>query len=709
MKGHALLFSLALLVRLVFLWEMRDSVFFEVLLGDGQGYERFARLLLANGWTADDAFYQAPLYPYFLAAVHALFGPDLLAVRVLQALAGAASCVLLADAAGRFFERRTGTLSGCCLALYAPAVFYDVTIEKTALGLFFLTLFLNVLARSTASLTAARALALGASIGALSVLRENLIGLLAVVLAWAWLSFRGRRLKSIALCLAGLAAVQAPFVLHNFAVAGSLSASSHLGPNLYIGNSATADGLYVPLTPGRGSWEHEREDARTLAEARVGRALAPAEVSRHWAGRALRWAASNPLAWARLTVRKLHYTFHSREWMDSVSYDVVRGESAVLGLLGLPMRFGLLVPLAVVGSWLAWSSRPRPTLLFACIAMVTVSTALFFVFARYRFALVPLLIPFAARALSDVRTWIPARWKTGVALLVATWVVVHVPVAAREHPYADTYNNVAGALLDRGEPERALGILQAVVRRDPDYALPYLNLGQALIALGRLDQARDALESALARGTHHAGLVDLELGRAHALGGDYDTAQGHFEAARRRNPLLPEVHAGLGLLFARTGRPADAEAAYREALRLRPDYADVHNDLGYLLQLTGRFTEAGESYERALRHDPRHERALPNLAWLRSAAPPAVVRDGVQAVQLATRFLARLGDEHAGAQDLLAAARAESGDFEGALDDARRARELWRSDPSPIDARLAGYERGVPYRFGSAQRAAHER
>lgn len=700
MKRNALLFAVALLVRLVFLVETRDSVFFEVLLGDGEGYERFARRLVANGWRPDEAFYQAPLYPYFLATTHALFGPGLTAARLIQAFGGAAGCVLLADAAGRFFTPRVGLVSGWLLALYAPAVYYDATIEKTSLSLFLFTLFLCLLARARGrvSLPPGAALSLGASIGALSVLRENLLALFAVVAVWMWSSLRERRLVTILLCLAGVAAVQAPFVAHNWSVGRTLSASSHFGPNLYIGNSADADGLYVPLTPGRGSWEHERDDARARAEAAVGMALSPGEVSRHWAGRALLFAREHPLEWAQLTLRKLHLALHAREWMDSVSYDVVRDTSGVLLILGLPMRFGLLVPLATVGLWLSWRRSPRPNVLYACIALITASVVLFFVFARYRFTLVPLLIPFAALALAERRSWLPARWRTGAALFAGALVLVHLPVDAREHRRSDTYSNVAGALLERGEAQRAHDLLVGIVRREPEYPLPHVNLGKALIALGRLDEARDVLERAKA---HAPGaLADLELGRAHAIAGDYDGALALFESARARGPLNPEVHASLGLLYARTGRPDEAETTYRIALRLRPDYAAVHNDLGYLLQGQRRFEQAAGHYELALRSEPDHAQALPNLAWLRCAAPVDAARDGAAAVLLAERFVRLVGEGNGGAQDLLGAARAEAGDFEGALAAARNAQATADgAQRLALETRIEAYERGVPYRY----------
>ena len=696
----AWIFLAALALRLFYLWEMRDSILFEVLVGDGEGYERSASELLQNGWRVEGGFYQAPLYPFFLAAVHALWGPGLAAVRFVQAFLGAASCVLLADATGRFFDRRAGAVAGWLLALYAPAIFHDGAIEKTSLALFALTVFLAVLARARSNPTPARAGILGLTIGVLSLLRDNLVVLIAVVAIWLWLARPERRAAAVAALLLGVALIQAPFVAENYAAIGSLSSGSHLGANLYIGNNPRADGLYVSLVPGQGNWEHERENARILAEREAGHSMSPGAVSLYWARRAIEWAAAHPLDWARLTLRKLHYTFHAREWMDSQSYEAFRSESALLRALGAVLRFGLLVPLAAVGIWSSRRDRRDVLLLYGCIAAVTASIVPFFVFARFRFPLVPLLLPFCALALSRPRR---AASKGGALVFVATLALVHLPVAAVEHPIGDTYNNVAGKLTGRGEPERALPVLRTAIAGDPGYAPPHVNLAVALTRLGRLREARESLQRAVELGVEERAYVEMAHGQIDAMAGDLRRALERFEVARRLSPSWPEVHLKLGLVHARLGSPAAAEAAYREALRLRPGYADAHNNLGYLLQGLGRFGEAGENYELALQSDPEHRDALVNLAWLRCSAPRARDRDGRRALELAQRVVSLLGEEHPDALDLLAAASAEAGDFERAVDLASRAIELARAAGRDelargIEARRSDYERGLAHR-----------
>lgn len=125
-----LIFAVAFAIRLVHIWQIKPSPFFDLLLGDAHGYDEWARRLAAGDWIGTEVFYQAPLYPYFLGVLYQIAGHDLLTVRIAQAAIGSASCALLALAGERLFSRRVGVLAGLALALYAPAIFFDALLQN---------------------------------------------------------------------------------------------------------------------------------------------------------------------------------------------------------------------------------------------------------------------------------------------------------------------------------------------------------------------------------------------------------------------------------------------------------------------------------------------------------------------------------------------------------------------------------------------------
>src|SRR5215204_2763233 len=60
----------ALVVRLVYLFELRDSVFLSVLIGDSLQFDTLAQQILARNWSGNEVFYQPQFYPYFLSLVY---------------------------------------------------------------------------------------------------------------------------------------------------------------------------------------------------------------------------------------------------------------------------------------------------------------------------------------------------------------------------------------------------------------------------------------------------------------------------------------------------------------------------------------------------------------------------------------------------------------------------------------------------------------
>ena len=126
----------AFVVRLVYLAQLLNAPFFDLRLGDAEAYHEWALRIAGGDWIGTDAFYQAPLYPYFLAGVYALFGNGAGIVRLVQAAIGAGSCVLL-SAAGMALFGRWGATAGVLLAIYPTAIFFDGMMEKTALVGFF--------------------------------------------------------------------------------------------------------------------------------------------------------------------------------------------------------------------------------------------------------------------------------------------------------------------------------------------------------------------------------------------------------------------------------------------------------------------------------------------------------------------------------------------------------------------------------------------
>ncbi|MGE0863660.1 MAG: tetratricopeptide repeat protein [Vicinamibacterales bacterium] len=657
-----LIFAVALAVRLIHLWQIRPSPFFDVLLGDAAGYDEWARRLAAGDWIGTEVFYQAPLYPYFAGLVYAVFGHDLLVLRVCQAVIGSASCVLLGLAGARLFSKPVGLIAGLALALYAPAIFFDGLIQKSVLDMFFVCLALWLVSvLLTGAATPATWPALGLAMGGLALTRENALVFIAVIVAWIIVRARtGTRppgtsgtsgtlgaLRPLGTFALGLAIVLLPVAARNYAVGGGFYlTTSQFGPNLYIGNNPGADGTYASIRSGRGAPEFERQDAREVAEQAAGRALSPAEVSSYWTEQAVEFITSQPGAWLRLTGRKIALLFNSAEMLDTESQESYAEWSLPLRLGGVAGHFGVLVPLAAFGLIATWHQRRRLWVLHALALAYAASVVMFYVFARYRYPLVPFLMLYAAAGLAipfDWRSWRPAAV---MAAVVAVAVFANWPLLSTSLMRAITETNLAAALQAQGRYDEAVAHYQRALAHRDTYAPAYNNLGTALRAQGKLDEAIAQYRRALSLQPDFPD-ARFNLANAEMAKGQPLTAIEQFREALKREPDSVETHTNLAIALEASGDANGAIAEFREALRLSPRASRSHRNLGNALANAGdgrgaldhlsqavaldgadagarydlgslllelqQFREAAGQFEAALKLDPASAEAMNNL------------------------------------------------------------------------------------------------
>jgi Flp pilus assembly protein TadD len=109
---------------------------------------------------------------------------------------------------------------------------------------------------------------------------------------------------------------------------------------------------------------------------------------------------------------------------------------------------------------------------------------------------------------------------------------------------------------------------------------------------------------------------------------------------------------------------------------LHPNDPGTNANLGNALVQKGLLREAATHYEVALRSEPNAPVALNNLAWLLSAGPDDSLRNGEWAVELARNLNRVSKQNNPFFIRTLAAAYAEAGQFDAAVETAQGASEL---------------------------------
>jgi 4-amino-4-deoxy-L-arabinose transferase-like glycosyltransferase len=543
-------FAVAIAVRGAYLAEVHSLPIFDLLMGDARQYDAWARSIPREGWLGHDVFYQAPLYPYCLAIVYALVGPSLAAVRIVQAVAGAIACAALACAGRRFFSWRAGLIAGLLLAIYPPAVFYVGLLQKATLDVLLMTILLWLLARMDSQCRAMEAILAGLVVGLFALTRENTLILGLLVVGWVAIRFhqlpRRERAVRDMLVLAGIGLVLVPVGLRNQAIGGTfLPTTAQFGPNFYIGNNPQASGLYQPLRPWRGAAEYERQDAAKLAQAAMGKAMSPAEVSQYWFGKAMEFIRSHPAAWLRLFLHKVRLIWSAAEIMDTDSIEIMYEQSRLLGGLRHLLHFGVLVPLAAVGVWLTRREWTRLWVLYAATALLVVTGAAFFVFARYRFPIVPVLALFAGAGIVEMARLVRTRqpWAIAGVVLIAstTAIAANWPTDIGEQ-MATSHYNLGTAFRRAGRTADAVVHYRRALAIDPNHAMTLNNLAW-ILATDPDDRIRDGREAvALAQRvstlTHFADPAVLDTAAAAwAEIGDFDKAIATIQSAISRIDL----------------------------------------------------------------------------------------------------------------------------------------------------------------------------
>ncbi|MGD9250712.1 MAG: tetratricopeptide repeat protein [Desulfobacterales bacterium] len=590
------IFLAALSLRILCLVELRDSHLLYTLMGDAELYDLWAREILETRWLGRGVFFQAPFYPYFLAVVYRFFGENLIVVRLIQIIFGAASCVLIAQTGRYFLSKRAGILAGFLLAIYPIAIFYDLLIQKAVFGLFFTAMLLYLLGRTTKAPRGLLWLAAGVTLGCLVMVRENAFILLPVVFIWLIADRRDagwKRLSTwLALFVCGLALIVLPVGLRNKIVGGEFTlTTSNLGFNLYIGNSGEATGTYRSLVRGKGDWRFESTDATRLAEKAEGRRLSPMEVSQYWTGRALDAIKADFPGWLRLLMKKWALIWNAVEASDTESIYAYRSYSQILNVLVGTLHFGVVLPLALAGICLSWHLRARLWLLYLSLLGYTAGIMPFFVFARYRQTMLAVLAPFAAFAL--VQTWhhLKARDYRPVAVALVVAIATAVPVNGTIFP-------------------------RTVVAANTHY-----NWGSVFEQQGRWDDARRHYALAIQMNPKHA-LAYNNLGIMASRQGDYRAGVTYFEQALEAEPGMAKTHSNLAIALYHLGRLEEALENFKRALALEPESpAAVHYNMACVLARLNRADQSLEQLRKAIAAGYKNRTQLendPDLAPLRS-------------------------------------------------------------------------------------------
>jgi Flp pilus assembly protein TadD len=188
---------------------------------------------------------------------------------------------------------------------------------------------------------------------------------------------------------------------------------------------------------------------------------------------------------------------------------------------------------------------------------------------------------------------------------------------------------------------------------------------------------------------------------------EYAQAIEEFHKALNEKPSHVESLYLLASCLARIDKEKEAIPYARRAAMLSPKSGTVHGLLGALLSSTGRHGEALTHLETAFAANPGDVTIASNLAWVLATSPEKMNRNGHRAVKLAERACKATAYKSPPLLDTLAAAYAQTGQFDQAIRTTLQAIEIVRGNPkastATLESRLKLYRAGRPYRESAGQ------
>ena len=623
-KTRALLAALAVLalgLRLGYLFQAADHPFFDTPIVDARSYTEYARELAAGAWAGRPLpFWQAPFYPYFLAGLFSLFGENYYLPRLLQALAGTATCLLVFALGRRVFSPTVGWIAALGAALYGPLLYFEGELLPTTWAVLFDAMLLLVLlwGQRRGGAWAALGAGLVLGLGVLAVPNVLLFGPVAAWWVYRWwpaATRRGRAFHVAALAL-GLLLLVGPVSLRNRIVGGEwVLISFNAGVNFYLGNNPDYERT-VAARPGAG-WS----EVVDLPQREAG-ITQPGAGSRYLLGKSWEYIRTDPSGYLALLLHKGYLFWHGVEIPRNTDLYAAAEYSPLLRLLlwkyGLAFPFGLVSALALFGAAYILLKPERRTpaaylvLLFAGAYMLSV--VLFFVTGRYRLPAVPcllLLAAYGACTLASLRHR-PLYLSAGAlaALLLATNAG---STATSPHVAAFHHYSLAAVYESKGMKINALQHYRRAVELDPSHRHALLGLAQMYGATQRYDEVAHTWRQFL---SHYPDQDDVRLQFADflRLRGQPQQAAAEYQKLLVRQPDQAHLYLRLGRAAAAAGQPARAEAAYRRALELGAQAA--HYLLGQLYEHQGQPERAARAYQQLLAQQPDHLAGLCHLADL---------------------------------------------------------------------------------------------
>jgi tetratricopeptide (TPR) repeat protein len=288
--------------------------------------------------------------------------------------------------------------------------------------------------------------------------------------------------------------------------------------------------------------------------------------------------------------------------------------------------------------------------------------------------------------------------------------MAYYQTALRYQPtFPEAHFFLGNALDEQGRLDEAIAEYQKALWFKPTQEQTHIFMGMALAKQKKYDEAMAHYTAALKLNPDSA-VAQNNLARLLHTQGKLDEAVEHYNAALEIDPKLSLARNNLGILLIQKGNFKEGTVQLREAMRLDPTNSETRLNLAFALNQQQQWPEAVELFSKTVRGNlpdpkahyefavalahlkrtreamsqyasalliqPDFPDALDGLAWILSTDANPNFRNGTEAVKMSERACELTGKNDPVKLKTLAAAYAETGRFEEAMNTLRTAKDL---------------------------------
>ena len=648
------IFILAFAIRFIYLLEMRSSPLFDTPTMDAEYHDQWALSILKGEDLTGGVFFRAPIYPYFLAAVYKLFGHNYFTIRLIQFIIGSLSCILVYLLGRKVFNKRVAIIAGLMATFYGVLIYYEGELLLPVLEVFLNLLLILTYIKAREKPSNKLWFLCGILLGLSALVRPNILLVGAALFLWIVLKPTSQSkiqfprtlstmsiLNPVYLALGAILLIL-PVTLRNYIKGHDfVLISSQGGMNFYIGNNPKSDGATAIFPGGSATWWGSYEDAVQLAERKEGRSLKPSEISSFWYKEGLNFALNQPFQFLKLILKKVALFWNGNELANNRDFYFFARSAPILKLLIwkfiIYFPFGLITPLGLVGiilfhlksSLKVVKEKDFVNLLEIFLFVYMFSIILFFVTARYRVPILPILLLFAAFTLERFYFILRQRkilefGKYFLALVVILILVnIRIPGYSTANP-GQAYYTLGVVYAKKGNMTMAEEEYRKAVFYNPALGNAYANLASIYGDQGKHDVALEYYQRALENGADSS-IVYYNLGVEYYNQDLLDQALKECEISLSLRENDSKVHYLRGEIYLLKGMTEEAIGEYQNTIKYDPQNALAFYRLGTIYQQKGDREKAIENFENFIRlwnGDPAQiEKVQKTIDELRRTSP----------------------------------------------------------------------------------------